>query len=98
VLFSGNLKQLNEEEALAAFNNLPEYSISEEKKLVELLVEASVCSSKREAREMMASRSISLNGEQIEDLDFIVRKTDCLVSNFLIIRRGKKQYFVIKFL
>ena len=98
VLFSGNLKELNEDEALSAFNNLPEFSISEEKKLVELLVEASICSSKREAREMMSSRSISLNGEQIEDIDFMVKKSDCLVSNFLIIRRGKKQYFVIKYL
>ncbi len=97
VLFSGDLKQLNEDEALAAFNNLPEYTVQADTNIVDLLVDASICSSKRDAREMITSNSISINWEKINDITFTVKKSDTLVSNFTIIRRGKKQYYVIKF-
>ncbi len=98
VLFSWNLKELKEDEALAAFNNLPEYTLQEDRNIVDLLVDASICSSKRDAREMISSNSISINGEKINDINFTIQKSNCLVSNFTIIRRGKKQYYVIKFM
>jgi tyrosyl-tRNA synthetase len=46
---------------------------------------------------MITSNSISINWEKINDITFTVKKSDTLVSNFTIIRRGKKQYYVIKF-
>jgi len=97
VLFSWNLKELDEDEAIAAFNNLPEYTVQADTNIVDLLVDASICSSKRDAREMITSNSISINWEKINDISFTIKKADTLVSNFTIIRRGKKQYYVIKF-
>ena len=94
-LFSGNLKSLTSEELLDAFNNIPSCEVSGDKNIVDLLAETEICSSKREAREFVGNNSISINGEKINDLEFIIKSTDAIVDNFTIIRKGKKKYFVI---
>lgn len=95
-LFSGNLKGLTSDELLDAFNNIPSYELSDDRNIIDLLVEAGICSSKREAREFVSNNSISINGDKINDLEFIVKSTNAIVDNFTIIRKGKKKYFVIK--
>ena len=95
-LFSGNLKELTSDELLDAFNNIPSSEVSEDKNIVDLLVETNICSSKREAREFVSNNSISINGEKVNDLEFIIKKENAIVDNFTIIRKGKKKYFVIK--
>ena len=94
-LFSGDIKSLKEEDIHDAFNNLPSYEVREDKNIIDLLVEAGICSSKREAREFVNNNSISINGDKINDLNFIIKK-DNAMENFTIIRKGKKKYFVIK--
>ena len=95
-LFSGNLKELTSDEIKDAFNNIPSSEIKEDKNIIDLLVETNICSSKREAREFVSNNSISINGEKVNDLEFIVKKENAIVDNFTIIRKGKKKYFVIK--
>ena len=95
-LFSGDLKSLTSDELLDAFNNIPSYEVLEDKNIVDLLVESGICTSKREAREFVSNNSISINGERVNDLEFIVKSTNAIVDNFTIIRKGKKKYFVIK--
>ena len=95
-LFSGNLKELSAEEIKEAFLNIPSYEVNEDKNIVDVLVEAEICSSKREAREFVSNNSISVNGEKINDLEFIIKKENAMVDNYTIIRKGKKKYFVIK--
>ena len=94
-LFKGNIKELTKEELEMAINNIPSYEISEEKNIVDLLVESTICSSKREAREFINNNSISINGERINDLEFIIKKEDALYQEYTIIRKGKKKYYVI---
>ena len=95
-LFSGNLKSLTREEILDAFNNIPSCEVEKDKNIIDLLVETNICSSKREAREFVNNNSISINGEKVNDLEFIIKVQDAIVDNFTIIRKGKKKYFVIK--
>ena len=64
--------------------------------IIELLVLTGICSSKREAREFVSNNSISINGDKVNDLDFIIKKENAIVDNYTIIRKGKKKYFVIK--
>lgn len=94
-LFSGDIKSLKEEDIHDAFNSLPSYEVKEDKNIIDLLVESGVCSSKREAREFVGNNSISVNGDKINDLDFVISK-DNAIGCFTIIRKGKKKYFVIK--
>lgn len=96
VLFSGDIKELSEKEIEVAFKDVPSYEISEEKNIVDLLVEASVCTSKREAREFLNNKSISVNGEKV-DLEFIVSKEIAIDSKYVVVRRGKKKYYLVKF-
>lgn len=95
-LFSGNIKNLSSEELLEAFNNIPSSEIKEDMNIIDLLVLTGICQSKREAREFVSNSSISINGDKVNDLDFIVKKENAIVDNFTIIRKGKKKYFVIK--
>ena len=95
-LFSGDLKKLTSEELLDAFNNIPSSEVNNDKNIIDLLVETNICSSKREAREFVSNNSISINGDKVNDLEFIIKKENAIVDNFTIIRKGKKKYFVIK--
>ena len=95
-LFSGDLKKLTKDELLDAFNNIPSNEVDSDKNIVDLLVETNICSSKREAREFVSNNSITINGEKVNDLEFIIKKENAIVDNFTIIRKGKKKYFVIK--
>ena len=94
-LFKGNIKELTKEELEMAINNIPSYEVLEDKNIVDLLVESTICSSKREAREFINNNSISINGEKINDLEFIIKKEDALYQEYTIVRKGKKKYFVI---
>lgn len=93
-LFSGDIKSFTEKEILDAFKGLAPFSISEDINIVELLVVAGVCSSKREAREFVTNGSITLNGEKMTDLEFIITKNVCLSQKYIVIRRGKKKYHI----
>ena len=93
-LFSGDIKSFTENEIKDAFKGLEPFKITEDTLLIDLLVNGGVCSSKREAREFITNGSISLNGEKITDLNFIVTKEACLVNKYVIIRRGKKKYHI----
>ena len=96
-LFSGNIKELSQEELEAAFKNIDSYDLNEDRNIVDLLVEAGICSSKREAREFVSNNSISINGEKINDLEKDITKEDTLYNKYIIIRRGKKKYYVINY-
>lgn len=96
-LFSGDVSGLNLSELEQAFKGLDAYSISEDILLVDLLVNASICKSKREAREFISNSSISINGERIIDLDFMITRDLLLHDKYIIIRRGKKKYYLVSY-
>ncbi|MCM3387449.1 tyrosine--tRNA ligase [Ureibacillus chungkukjangi] len=97
-LFSGDLKALSVEEMKVAFAGVPSIELAkEDKNIVELIVEAGISSSKRQAREDVTNGAISVNGEKVTDLDYVVNGKDRLEDAFAIIRRGKKKYHMVKF-
>ena len=93
-LFSGDIKSFTESQINDAFKGLEPFKISEDVNVIDLLVSGGVCSSKREAREFISNGSISLNGDKITDLEYVVTKDNCLCSKYVIIRRGKKKYYI----
>ena len=97
-LFSGDIKNLNAKEIEMAFKGIVPKIINEEKNIVDLLVEEEICKSKREAREFIDNKSITLNGEKIENYDFNVTKSVAIEQKYIVIRRGKKKYYIIKFI
>ena len=95
-LFSGNIKELSAREIEDAFKGIEPF-VAKEANLVDFLVEFGICSSKREAREFISNGSISVNGEKVTDLDFQITKSDSIEQKYVVIRRGKKKYFIGKF-
>ncbi|QCR33276.1 tyrosine--tRNA ligase [Lysinibacillus sp. SGAir0095] len=97
-LFSGDIKALSVEEMKVAFAGVPSVELSKDDKgIVDLIVEAGISSSKRQAREDVTNGAISINGEKVTDLDYVVDAKDRLEDAFAIIRRGKKKYHMVKF-
>ena len=95
-LFSGNIKDLTSKQLEDAFKGIEPF-VAKEENLVDFLVEFGVCSSKREAREFINNGSISVNGDRATDLEFKVTKNDAIEHKYVVIRRGKKKYFIGKF-
>lgn len=95
-LFSGNIKELSAREIEDAFKGIEPF-VAKEANLVDFLVEFGICSSKREAREFISNGSISVNGDKVTDLDFYITKSDSIEQKYVVIRRGKKKYFIGKF-
>ena len=97
-LFSGDLKSLSVEEMKVAFSGVPSVELmKEDKNIVEILVDAKISSSKRQAREDVTNGAISVNGEKVKDLDYVIDAKDRMEDSFAIIRRGKKKYHMVKF-
>ncbi|UOQ94148.1 tyrosine--tRNA ligase [Halobacillus shinanisalinarum] len=97
-LFSGDIKALSGDEIEQGFKDVPAYH-SEEKEpaLIELLVTAGISSSKRQAREDITNGAVYINGERNQDLKHIISEADRIEERFTIIRRGKKKYFLIRY-
>jgi len=97
-LFSGDIKALTPEEMKDVFKDVPSVEMVKENiNIVDLLVEAGVSSSKRQAREDVANGAISINGEKLTDVGHTVDESNRLDNSFAIVRRGKKKYHMIKF-
>ena len=96
-LFSGNVKDLTEEEISVGFKGVPSFEISEEMAVIDMLVNNSICSSKREAREFLNAGSITINGDKVMDENMIITKELAIGGKYIIVRRGKKKYFVVSF-
>lgn len=98
-LFSGDIHSLTAEEIKQGFKDVPSVTLSskEDKGLIDLLVEAGVSSSKRQAREDIQNGAIYVNGDRKNDLNHMVGNSDRIEDEFILIRRGKKKYTMIKY-
>ena len=96
-LFHGELQDLTLDEIEQAFNDVPSHTMTTpELPLVDLLVAANISSSKRQARQDIENGAIYLNGTRTTTLDQTLRLSDGLHAKYLIIRRGKNKYYLIK--
>ena len=64
--------------------------------LVDLLLEVGSAKSKREAREFISGNAIKINGVKNTDVEYNLTDKDFIDNTYIIIRRGKKNYYVGK--
>ncbi len=93
-LFSGDLTGLSAKDILVGMKMVPSIKLSGEIKLLDLLVDNGICSSRREAREMLSSNAISLNNEKFTDENAIIDKSLAIEEKVIVIRKGKKKQFI----
>ena len=96
-LFSGDISKLSGKEILEAFKDVPKEILYSDMNIVDMLVEKKICSSKREAREFVGSGTISINGKKITDLETVVSKNMAMEGKYVIVRRGKKKYYLLEY-
>ena len=95
-LFKGNFSNLSNEELGEAFKGNEVKEIELNKNILDVLVEMNVATSKRQAREFISGNSIEIKGEKVKDLDKTITEQDLINNTFLIIKRGKKNYYIGK--
>lgn len=95
-LFSGKVAELTKEEIAMGFEGIPQVEISEPIGLIDALVLVKAASSKREARDFINGGGVSINGTQQKDMNFVITNECTIGEEYTIIRRGKKNYYVIK--
>ncbi len=96
VLFGGDIKSLNVTDIKIGLKDAPKYTLDGELNLVDLLIEAKVASSKREAREFIKGNAIAINGDKVLDTDLIINKELALGEELIVIKRGRKNYYIVE--
>lgn len=97
-LFSGDIKKLPADQIGKIFSKVDHIDIKEAENIVDFLVNGKICSSKREAREFISSGSIYVNGDKVESLEYNVGRENALDNKYIVIRKGKKKYFLGEFI
>lgn len=95
------LKKLNERTFLAVFEGLPMFEVAKDKldagiEILEFLaVETSIFASKGEARRMLKDNGVAVNKEKVKDTYEMASK-DLLNEKYILVQKGKKNYFLVK--
>ncbi|HAX03974.1 MAG: tyrosine--tRNA ligase [Tenericutes bacterium GWC2_34_14] len=96
-LFSGDFQGLDASEFKMLEKTLDTVDVTEALPVVDLLVETKLAQSKREARTFIQSGAILMNEIKVDSLDALATKDITLYNRYIIIRRGKKKYAMIRF-
>ena len=104
ILFGGGaeaLKAADEQTILEVFEGVPQFEIAKAD-LATGVTFAALCTekaalfpSKGELRRLIQGGGISLNGVKVADADLGVTTADLISDKFLLVQKGKKNYFLI---
>lgn len=96
-LFSGDIRSLTADEIEEGFKEMPTFTATNEtKNIVEWLVDLGIEPSKRQAREDITKGAISINGERVNELEVDITAEHAIGGRFIIVRKGKKNYSLVK--
>jgi len=93
-LFTEEITKLSSEDILNNFKDMEQVIINKDIMLEDLLVNNSICTSKREARELINGNAISLNNNKITDPTYMVTKDKAIDNKVYLIKKGKKKYYL----
>ena len=93
-----DLKSLDEDTFLSVFDGVPQFEVAAsdlDSGIVDFLAEKTqVFASKGEARRMLKSNAVSINKEKVSE-EKKIRTTDLISNKYILIQKGKKNYFLI---
>lgn len=98
---SDALKKLDEATLLAVFEGVPQFEVSKDElvagiKAVDLFTDkASIFTSKGEMRKLTQGGGVSLNKEKLAAFDQLITQADLLDEKYLLVQRGKKNYYLL---
>ena len=105
ILFGGAtsdaLRRLDEATLLAVFEGVPQFEIARDAlsagiKAVDLCTShAAVFTSKGEMRKLVQNGGVSLNKEKLTDSESVVQADALVAGKYLLVQRGKKNYYLL---
>ena len=96
-LFSGDVADLSVGEIEQGFKNMPSVDVENKKEnIVIWLTDNGIEPSRRQARQDISNGAIRINGEKVTDLEAEVDPSAHFDGKFVIVRRGKKHYFLAR--
>lgn len=100
-LFGQEISTLDEAALLDVMSEAPSLQMSADDlsqgmSLVDLVVRTQLCTSKSAARKDIAAGAIYINNERTQQVDHTVKLDDTLLGKYLVLRKGKKNFFLIK--
>ena len=96
VLFTNKFKELTSEDIKEVFSDMEIINVKLGTNILDLLVELKASSSKREAKEFVLNNAILINGDKINDINYIVDNNSFIDNTYIVIKRGKKNYYIGK--
>ena len=102
VLFGGEIGDLGADEIADVFSDVPSSEISraglegDGTGVLDLFASAGVCKSRGEARRSVEGGGLSINNVRVEDVEAAVTLADTIEGRFLILRKGKKTYHMVR--
>ncbi|ASZ09354.1 tyrosine--tRNA ligase [Mesoplasma chauliocola] len=94
--FEGNLLSLDQELLNLAIKSIPTIELEKSTKAIDAVISVGAATSKREAREFINSRAISFNDAAIEDENAQIASINPIQINKIIVKKGKKKYYLLK--
>lgn len=96
-LFSGDVGDLTTDQIKNAFSGVPSSQApAEEQNIIDFLVDTTeIESSRRQAREDIQNGAIYIKGERVTDLDYTITEEDSYDGQYILVRRGKKKWFLV---
>ena len=94
------LKRLDSATFLSVFEGVPTFEVSKEEilqgiNIIDLLAEKTqILASKGEVRRALKENSLSVNKEKVKE-DFVTSNNDLLNAQYILVQKGKKNYFII---
>ena len=99
---SEELRKLDERTFLAVFSGVPTFDVKKEDLpcgIIDLLsVKTQVFPSKGECRKMIQGGGVSVNKDKIASIDHEITENDIVDGKYILVQRGKKNYFIINVL
>ncbi len=98
------LSNLSEEDLLSVFEGVPQVEIGKTELEIGINVveffsdKTQIFSSRGEAKKMIQGGGVFINKTKVEDLNFSVTSSQLLSGKYLLAQKGKKNYYLVKFL
>lgn len=95
------LRSLDEQTFLSVFEGVPQYTLNKSdlpKGIIDTLsVDTQVFPSKGECRKMIQGGGLSINKDKCNDVNYQFTEADLLDGKYILVQRGKKNYYILKF-
>lgn len=102
VLFSGDISGMSADELLDIFSEVPSSNISlaemsgEGQSIIDLIVVSGLERSRKMARTLIESGGCYMNGARMDEMDLMVTASDAIDGKVIVLRKGKKQYHLVR--